>query len=104
MNENTNGLLRQYFPNRTDLSRWTAAEDIEAVAATHQLADRERFSAGSTPSRSPQRTPTLSSTGRCCDHRLSPALADGVAVVDESGDDLVGLLAGPQRHLQGVEG
>ena len=32
-NENTNGLLRQYFPNRTDLSRWTA-EEIEAVAAT----------------------------------------------------------------------
>ena len=26
-NENTNGLLRQYSPNRTDLSRW-AAEDI----------------------------------------------------------------------------
>ena len=25
-------------------------------------------------------------------------------MVDESGDDLVGLLAGPQRHLQGVEG
>ena len=33
MNENTNGLLRQYFPKGTDLSRWTAAE-IEAVAAT----------------------------------------------------------------------
>ncbi|WP_455754967.1 IS30 family transposase [Streptomyces mirabilis] len=32
-NENTNGLLRQYFPKGTDLSRW-AAEDIEAVAAT----------------------------------------------------------------------
>jgi IS30 family transposase len=31
-NENTNGLLRQYFPKGTDLSRWTAAE-IEAVAA-----------------------------------------------------------------------
>jgi len=31
-NENTNGLLRQYFPKGTDLSRWNA-EDIEAVAA-----------------------------------------------------------------------
>jgi len=32
-NENTNGLLRQYFPKGTDLTRWTA-EEIEAVAAT----------------------------------------------------------------------
>ena len=31
-NENTNGLLRQYFPKGTDLSRWNA-EEIEAVAA-----------------------------------------------------------------------
>jgi IS30 family transposase len=29
--ENTNGLLRQYFPKGTDLSRWSA-EEIEAVA------------------------------------------------------------------------
>jgi IS30 family transposase len=31
-NENTNGLLRQYFPKGTDLSRWSA-EEIQAVAA-----------------------------------------------------------------------
>src|SRR5699024_6514711 len=30
-NENTNGVLRQYFPKGTDLSRWQAG-DLEAVA------------------------------------------------------------------------
>jgi len=38
-NENTNGLLRQYFAKGTDLSRWSA-EDLEAVA--HTLNNRPR--------------------------------------------------------------
>lgn len=42
-NENTNGLLRQYFPKGTDLSRWTAAE-LEAVA--HALNTRPRKALG----------------------------------------------------------
>jgi transposase, IS30 family len=42
-NENTNGLLRQYFPKGTDLSRWSAKE-IEAVAAT--LNNRPRKTLG----------------------------------------------------------
>jgi IS30 family transposase len=42
-NENTNGLLRQYFPKGTDLSRW-AAEEIEAVA--HALNSRPRKTLG----------------------------------------------------------
>ena len=42
-NENTNGLLRQYFPKGTDLSRWSA-EEIEAVA--HSLNTRPRKTLG----------------------------------------------------------
>jgi IS30 family transposase len=42
-NENTNGLLRQYFPKGTDLTRWNP-EEIEAVAAT--LNNRPRKTLG----------------------------------------------------------
>jgi IS30 family transposase len=42
-NENTNGLLRQYFPKGTDLARWSA-DDIAAVA--HTLNTRPRKTLG----------------------------------------------------------
>ena len=42
-NENTNGLLRQYFPKGTDLSRWDA-DELQAVAIT--LNSRPRKSLG----------------------------------------------------------
>jgi len=42
-NENTSGLLRQYFPKGTDLTRWTR-EELHAVVAT--LNTRPRKSLG----------------------------------------------------------
>lgn len=42
-NENTDGLLRQYFPKGTDLSRWSAG-DLEAIAYT--LNNRPRKALG----------------------------------------------------------
>ena len=42
-NEKSKGLLRQYFPKGTDLSRWTAQE-VQAVA--HALNNRPRKTLG----------------------------------------------------------
>mgnify|MGYP001590411734 FL=1 len=66
-NENTNGLLRQYFPKGTDLSRWNA-DEIEAVA--HTLNTRPRKTLG-------WRTPA-----EALDELLRSAKQGGVATTD----------------------
>jgi IS30 family transposase len=63
-NENTNGLLRQYFPKGTDLSRWSA-EQIEAVA--HALNTR------------PRKTLNWKTPAEALDEHLESLQQDGVA-------------------------
>lgn len=70
--ENTSGLLRQYFPKGTDLSRWSA-EDLEAVALA--LNNRPRKSLDwETPAEVFEEQATLIPTlaTRCCNDRLKP--------------------------------
>lgn len=69
-NENTNGLLRQYFPKGTDLSR-RSAEEIAAAAAT--LNSRPRKTLGwKTPAEALNDHLRSIQQARCCIHWLSP--------------------------------
>ena len=64
-NENTNGLLRQYFPKGFDFSTVT---EIELDAVADELNDRPA-------SALPSRPPPSSSQSCCCNNRQNPPIA-----------------------------
>lgn len=68
-NENTNGLLRRYFPKGFDLARHSRV-DLDAVALALNTRPREILG-WRTPAESRRPAPTLCTASRCCGHRLN---------------------------------
>lgn len=69
-NENTNGLLGQYFPKGTDLARYSECE-VQAVADALNNRRRKTLRVENS-SGSACRAATLNPTTQCCDDRLNP--------------------------------
>ena len=80
-NENTNGLLRQYFPKGTDLSMHSA-EEIAAVAAALNSRPRKTLD-WKTPAEALDQLLLSANKDSCCDDRLNPPWLAAIAVMDE---------------------
>ena len=97
-NENTNGLLRQYFPKGTDLSRWSR-DEIEAVAAA--LNSRPRKTLGwKTPAEALNEHLLLAPTSRCCDDRLNPGQYTSIRYTERLAETGAAPRSAPRRLLR----
>ena len=98
-NENTNGLLRQYFPKGTDLSRHSP-DDLAAVAAALNGRPRKTLSWRPPPRRS---TSSYTPVNKAVLRRpLEPGLHAAIGMVDQPVNVLVPPC--PDRHFQRIEG